>query len=204
MHKRPPRSARTLFLRAELPVGASAARSARIRSLLDTTVQRAAIPHHFSRLVLHCDTMSERSVFTMRAERRTLRALEEEARRYGVPPRTLAERMIEEGVKMRRHPGIVFVDRGRGARDAVLAGRPRLSAWMVVQVARANRTLAGAAKWLSLDEPSIERALAYAKNYPQEIDQAIRENDEAFERVKRLHPPALAPVRRPRRAARPR
>jgi len=148
--------------------------------------------------------MSERGVFTMRAERTTLRALEAEARRNGIAPRTLAERMIEEGVKMRRHPGIVFVERGRGARDAVLAGRPRLSIWMVAQVARANRTLAAAAKWLAVDEPSIERALAYAKDYPEEIDQAIRENDEAFERVERLNPPALPPVRRPRRAARPR
>jgi len=148
--------------------------------------------------------MSERGVFTMRAERKTLRALEEEARRYGVAPRTLAERMIEEGVKARRHPGIVFLERGRGVRDAVLAGRPRLSVWMVVQVVGSNKTLAAAAKWLSLDEPSIERALAYAKDYPEEIQQAILENDEAFERVKRLYPPALTPVRSPRRAARAR
>lgn len=137
----------------------------------------------------------------MRAERRTLRHLEEEARRYGVPPRTLAERMIEEGVEMRRHPGIVFVDRGRGVRDAVLVGRPRLSVWMIAQVVRANKAIADAAKWLSIDEASVERAVAYAKDHPAEIEQAVRENDEAFERVRRLHPPALAPLRRPRRAA---
>jgi uncharacterized protein (DUF433 family) len=148
--------------------------------------------------------MSERGVFTMRAQRRTLRALEEEARRHGVPPRTLAERMIEEGVKMRRHPGIVFVERGSGRRDAVLAGRPRLGVWMIVQVVRANRTLAGAAKWLSLPESQIERALAYAKDHPDEIDQAIRQNEEAFEEVKRLYPPALPPSRRRRHAARSR
>ncbi len=147
--------------------------------------------------------MSERGVFTMRAERRTLRALEEEARRYGVPPRTLAERMIEEGVKMRRHPGIVFIDRA-GGRDAVLAGRPRLSIWMVVQVVRANKSHAGASRWLSLSEAQIERALAYAKDHPDEIEQAIRENEEAFEDVKRSYPPALAPARTRRRAARSR
>ena len=145
--------------------------------------------------------MSERGVFTMRAQRRTLRALEEQARRYGVPPRTLAERMIEEGVKMRRHPGIVFIERGSGDRDAVLAGRPRLSVWMIVQVVRANRTLAGAARWLSLEEARIERALAYAKDYPDEIERAIRANDEAFDDLKRRFPPALPPTRRRRRAA---
>ena len=140
----------------------------------------------------------------MRAQRRTLRALEEQARRYSIPPRTLAEQMIEEGVKMRRHPGIVFIERGSGRRDAVLAGRPRLSVWMIAQVARANKTLAGAAKWLSLDEARIERALAYAKDFPSEIEAAIRANEEAFEEVKRLYPPALLPVRRRRRAARSR
>jgi hypothetical protein len=140
----------------------------------------------------------------MRAQRRTLRALEEEARRYGVPPRTLAERMIEEGVKMRRHPGIVFVERGSGKRDAVLAGRPRLSVWMITQVVRGSRTRAGAAKWLSLDEASIDRAIAYAKEYPDEIEQAIRENDEAYERFERLHPSSGALVAERKRAARPR
>lgn len=154
--------------------------------------------------VLHCDTMSERSVFSMRAARRTLRALEEEARRYRVPPRTLAEDILEEGVKMRRHPGIVFIERG-GGRAAVLAGRPRLSIWQIVETVRGSRSLAGAARWLSLDVPSVERALAYAADYPKEIEAAIRANDEAFERVKRLYPPALKPeARRRRRAAAPR
>jgi hypothetical protein len=148
--------------------------------------------------------MSERDVFTMRAERRTLRALEEEARRYGIAPRTLAERMIEEGVKMRRHPGIVFIERGRGTRDAVLAGRPRLSIWMIVQVVRANKTRAAAAKWLSLDNGSIDRAVAYAKDYPDEIDQAIRENDEAYERVEREYPSSADLIAERRLASRSR
>lgn len=147
--------------------------------------------------------MSERGVFTLRARRRTLHALEEEARRYKVPPRTLAERMIEEGVKMRRHPGVVFVERG-GGRDAVLAGRPRLSIWQIVQVVRANRTRAGAARWLSIDEASIDRAMAYAAEYPDEVEQAIRENDEAFERAKRLYPASASLTSGRRRAARAR
>lgn len=148
--------------------------------------------------------MSDRTVFSMRAEKRTLRRLEEEARRYGVPPRTLAERMIEEGVKMRRHPGIVFIDRP-GGRVAVLAGRPRLSVWMIVLTMRGSSSIEAAAKWLSLDVPSVQRALAYAAEYPEEIEAAIADNDAAFERVKRLHPPAFPPKHgRRRRAATPR
>lgn len=147
--------------------------------------------------------MSDRTVFSMRAATRTLRALEEEARRYRMPPRTLAEDILEEGIKMRRHPGIVFIERG-GGRDAVLAGRPRLSIWQIVQTVRANETRAAAAKWLSLDEASVERAMAYTQDYPEEIEQAIRQNDEAFERVKRLYPSSAEFISGRRRAARSR
>lgn len=147
--------------------------------------------------------VSERTVFTMRAGKRTLRALEEEARRYRLPPRTLAETILEEGVRMRRHPGITFVDRA-GGRAAVLAGRPRLSVWQIVLTARASRSLASAARYLSVDVPSIQRALAYATEHSDEIDAAIQANDEAFERAKRLYLPALEPARRRRRAAAPR
>lgn len=153
--------------------------------------------------------MSDRTVFTMRAARGSIRALEEEARRHHVPPRTLAETMLEEGIRMRRHPGVVFVDRGAG-RDAVLAGRPRLSIWQIAQVSRDSRSQVATARQLSLEASELQRALAYAAEYAPEIDAAIRENDEAFERIQRLYPkvptdavPARAP-RRPRRAAAPR
>jgi len=148
--------------------------------------------------------MSERTVFSMRAAQRTLRALQEEARRYGVPPRTLAETILEEGIRMRRHPGILFVDRG-GGRAAVLAGRPRLSVWQVVLTVRASRSLAAAARHLTIDVPSVERALAYAAEHADEIESAIQANEEAFERAKRLYPPALrATARRARHATAPR
>lgn len=153
--------------------------------------------------------MSDRTVFTMRASRGALRALEEEARRYRVPPRTLAETMLEEGIRMRRHPGVVFADRA-GGRDAVLAGHPRLSIWQIAQVARDSRSRAAAARQLSIEASELQRALAYAAEHQEEIEAAIRENDAAFERIQRLYPqiPTGAATKRasgsPRRAAAPR
>lgn len=137
----------------------------------------------------------------MRAAKGTIRALAEEARRYRVPPRSLAEEILQEGIRMRRHPGIVFVERP-GGRDAVLAGRPRLSVWEIVETVRQSSSMEAAARTLSLDLGSLERALAYANEYAGEIDAAIAENEAAFERAKRLYPAALGPptVRR-RRAA---
>ena len=137
----------------------------------------------------------------MRLAGETLRQLEEEAAHYRQPVRTLAERMIEEGVRMARFPGITFVDRPAG-RDAVLIGHPRLSIWIIAMTARSCASLAEAAKVLSLGLPLVERAMAYAGAYPAEIEQAITQNDAAFERGKRLFPSALP--RRPkgrRRAA---
>ncbi len=137
----------------------------------------------------------------MRAAKGTIRALAEEARRYRVPPRSLAEQILEEGVRMRRHPGIVFIERG-GGRDAVLAGRPRLSIWLIAETVRGSTSMKTAADWLSLDLGSLERAMAYAKEYPDAINAAIADNEAAFERAKRLYPPAFkTPTRRRRRAA---
>lgn len=153
--------------------------------------------------------MSGRPVFSMRATRDALRMLEEEARRYRVAPRTLAETILEEGLRMRRYPGVTFVDRG-GGRTAVLAAHPRVGIWQVAQSARAASSRAAAAKALAIDRTELERALAYADEYRDEIDAAISENDEAFARMRRLHPAASTPTgavtasRRPRRAAAPR
>jgi len=147
--------------------------------------------------------MSDRTVFSMRAARGTLNALEEEARRYRVAPRTLAETILDEGIRMRRHPGVVFVDRA-GGRVAVLAAHPRQAVWLIVLTVRGSRSHASAATQLSIDVSSVERALAYAAEYPDEIEAAIQANEEAFERAKRLYPSALTSGRRPRRAAAPR
>ena len=105
---------------------------------------------------------------------------------------------------MRRHPGIVFVDRG-GGRAAVLADRPRLSVWQIVLTARAGRSLAAAARHLSVHVPAVERALAYAAEHGTEIEAAIEANEYAVERAKRLYPAAVkATPRRTRHAAAPR
>lgn len=137
----------------------------------------------------------------MRAAKGTVRALAEEARRYRVPPRSLAEEILQEGVQMRRHPGVVFVERP-GGRDAALVGRPRLSVWEIVETVRQSSSMEAAARTLSLDLGSLERALAYANEYAEEIDAAIAENEAAFERAKRLYPAALGtPTPRRRRAA---
>lgn len=124
----------------------------------------------------------------MRMKGSTLSALEEEAAKYRAAPRRLAEEMVEEALKMRRHPGIIFFEHAGGRRDAALAARPRLSVWMIVEVVRGSTSLAAAAKYLSLDLPAIERALTYYKEHPDEIDEQIAANDAEMQRIMRLYP----------------
>jgi uncharacterized protein (DUF433 family) len=76
--------------------------------------------------------------------------------------------LLEEALRSRRFPGVVFVD-GPAGRRAHLAGTG-LDVWEIVELAneygspeaviRAFPRLAGAA---------IEAALAYAREYPEEI-----------------------------------
>lgn len=139
----------------------------------------------------------------MRLGRRTLRELKEEAARYREPVRTVAERMLDESVRMARFPGITFIDRPAG-RDAVVIGRPRLSIWMVVLAVRGSSSRPAAAKSLSLDVGTVDAAMAYAKAYPDEIEQKIVENEAAYERLKRLYPSSAEFTSERPRAARSR
>lgn len=137
----------------------------------------------------------ERHVFSIRVKDSIVRALREQAARYRTVPRTLAEQMVEEGVKMRQHPGIVFAERGTGRRDAVLAARPRLSVWQIVDTVNASTSIPAAASYLSLDVPAVERALAYHKEHRAEIDGQIAANDAAMERIMLLYPSTADVIR---------
>lgn len=147
-------------------------------------------------------------MFSIRVRGSTVRALQEQAARYRTAPRTLAEEMVEEGVRTRAHPGIVFMERAGGRRDAVLAARPRLGVWQIVRAVRASTSIKAAAEYLSLDMPSLERALAYYNDNPDEIERLLVQNAAEVERIERLYPSTadVARIRsvRGRRRASPR
>lgn len=81
-----------------------------------------------------------------------------------------ANEMLEEAVRMRRIPGIVFAD-GPSGRRARVAGTG-IDVFEVIQSYRGmNRTwehLREAYHWLT--EIQLRAALAYAEAYPQEVD----------------------------------
>ena len=124
-----------------------------------------------------------------------LRELDRHAKRLGKPRSNLVERYVEEGLRMDKHPGIVFVEGAAGRRPA-LASRRGLDVWEVITTLHANDgKVEDAAEVLNLPESEVRLALAYYADNQSEIDDWIRANDELFEQ-------GAAAAKRQARAAR--
>jgi hypothetical protein len=99
----------------------------------------------------------------------------------GATPSGLAQRFVEEGLRMDAHPGIVFKN-GPSGRRAALASGPDI--WEVIKVLReiderGQAAVPAAAEILSLPEPRVHVAMHYYSEYTGEIDAEIDEADDA-------------------------
>jgi hypothetical protein len=82
-----------------------------------------------------------------------------------MPSRTLAQRYVEEGLRMDEHPLIRFAE-GPSGRRARLVGGPDV--WEVVAVARDNDgDLAETAAYPELSLGLVQAAASYYAAYPQ-------------------------------------
>jgi uncharacterized protein (DUF433 family) len=100
--------------------------------------------------------------------------LDAHARALGLNRTTLAERFLEEGLRLVEHPGIIFTTGAEGERRATLAGT-RLDVWFVVEAIRANgKSMAETADYLAVSMRLVETAARYYAAYPDEIDREIR------------------------------
>lgn len=119
---------------------------------------------------------------TVRVSQRLAQEIATMARRRGMAVTTLVRRYLEEGVRTDRFPGIVFVDRA-GGRRAALAGR-RIDVWQVVETFRAeDGDVAQTADFLGLRPDQVRTAIAYAADFPEEIEAMIRANRDEGERM---------------------
>lgn len=87
--------------------------------------------------------------------------------------------MIDEGLRMAEHPGIVFKD-GPSGRRAALAFGPDV--WEVVKALRemderGPAAIAATAEVLALAEAKVRAAMHYFADYPEEIDEEIARAD---------------------------
>lgn len=111
--------------------------------------------------------------------------LRERARRGERSQRQLAERYIDEGLRMDDHPGIIFREGPLGRRAGLAAGP---DVWEIVAAIKALPTrgrgaVAELAGLLELSEGQVETALDYYGEYPEEIEELIGRNEEEAERA---------------------
>jgi uncharacterized protein (DUF433 family) len=120
--------------------------------------------------------------FSARLSRSTLAHLRARANHLGAPQTALAERYIDEGLRMDEHPLIYFRE-GAGGRRPALIGT-RLDVAQVVETVRQNEnSVAAAADYLGLPQSHVEACVTYYVDYEDETDAWIARGQAAAEQV---------------------
>jgi hypothetical protein len=97
----------------------------------------------------------------------------------------LAQRLIDEGLRMADHPGVIF-KAGPSGRRAALAYGPDV--WEVIKFLRevderGPAAIDAAAEVFAVDTSRISTAISYYGDFSDEIDAEITEADEASARA---------------------
>lgn len=121
----------------------------------------------------------------IRIESETLDALRERSAQTGEPIVRLAQRYIDEGMRIDRHPGILFRDGPAGRRPVVVGGP---DVWEVIAAARTAPERGGElvdalAERIGVSREEIRIAVRYYAEYPDEIDGWIATVDEEAEQL---------------------
>ena len=121
-------------------------------------------------------------------------SLELEAERAGIPKTRMLERLAEEALRMRRFPGVVF--RGPEHRRRASVAGTGIDVWEVVMLdeAEGRKTLL---ETHPVTERQLDVALAYHREYPEEIDRFLEENNRPPEYWQKLYPGLNIQVHRP-------
>ena len=117
---------------------------------------------------------------TIELDGTALERLDEHRREEGCSRSEAAHTLIEEGLRMAKHPGIVFRP-GPAGRRASLAGGPDV--WQVAYAfvhddPPGEPAIAGAMEWTGLTRRRVLTALRYYLEYGDEVHEWIRRNDE--------------------------
>lgn len=104
----------------------------------------------------------------------------------GVSQTELVSSVLDEGLKCRAFPGIVYREGPTGRRAALAVGP---DVWEVIASVKhvsgsGDRKVRNAARVLSRDERWVRLAIEFYTSFPDEIDARIRSNEEAAERLR--------------------
>lgn len=122
--------------------------------------------------------------FSIRMSTQTLARLDLGAKRRGEAKARTAERLIDEGLRMEDHPGVVFRD-GPAGRRAALAGGPDV--WEIIETVKGtgltgDQAIAATAEWGALTHAQVHAAVRYYADFRDEIDERIAFNSREADR----------------------
>lgn len=118
---------------------------------------------------------------SVRVEEDVVERLDVESRRLGRSRSWLAKRLLDEGLRMERHPGIVFRSGPAGRRPGLMGGP---DVWEVARVAAGGgNTWEEVAELTGLSQEQVGVALRYYAEHRDEIDAWIRMVDQEAERA---------------------
>jgi uncharacterized protein (DUF433 family) len=122
-----------------------------------------------------------REVRSFRLAQDMVDRLDRYATAVGSNRNTVAERFLEEALRLVDHPGIVFRDGPAGRRPGIVGSG--LDVWEVVETIRANHgSVAETAAYLEIPEARVRVAARYYAAFPVEIDDWIAANEAVYDR----------------------
>jgi uncharacterized protein (DUF433 family) len=125
-------------------------------------------------------------VVTLRLPDDAAEAIRQIAQREKRSVNEVGVRIVEEWLRQDRFAHIEFRS-FQGERHACIKGR--LQVWQVIMVARGyEMDVEKTAEHLGLNRDQVRAAFGYYEAYPEEIDQALRENEVGYERLKEQLP----------------
>jgi hypothetical protein len=125
-------------------------------------------------------------IVSVELDTETLDQLTARGRETGEDVARLAQRLIEEGIRMERHPGIVFRDGPVGRRPSLLRGP---DVWEVIPAVLNPKNptadaIAIAAENTGITDTQVRVALKYYDEYTDEIDFWIERNKRLGEELR--------------------
>jgi len=122
---------------------------------------------------------------SFRFDPRTLARLKHRSHEVGATQAALAERYIDEGMRVDEHPGIYFREGGSGRRPALLG--TRLDVAQIIETLRQNEnSIEETAEYLDIPAEQVETAVRYYAAYRNEVDEWIEQSRLVAEREREL------------------